>query len=64
MEEVALQHNETPTHTVDATDDALALARKLGARLAQRGDAAHELRLARALMLDVVELLESRSLAL
>jgi hypothetical protein len=49
--------------TPETADDALALARTLGDRLARAGQTRHELRLARALMLDVVELLEASTAA-
>jgi hypothetical protein len=44
-------------HVVE--DHAASLARRLADRLAQTGHHSHELRLARALMFDVIELLEN-----
>ncbi len=52
---------EAQVKTAAATEPEypLALARRLDQRLEQLPRAAHELRLARALMLDVIELLEA-----
>lgn len=48
------------THDAVRTEqEPLLLAKRLGERLGELPHAAHELRLARALMFDVIELLES-----
>ncbi len=58
MNEIAVHAKDVQPPTPLA-EEALILARRLGDQLARSGQSAHELRLARALMLDVIELLEA-----